>query len=37
MMPIDWLDRNANRTLIEMSDDEKDLAVSLHVNDCKPG
>lgn len=32
MMPINWLDRNANRTLIEMSDDEKDLAVSLYMS-----
>lgn len=32
MMPIDWLDRNANRTLIDMSDDEKDLAVSLYMS-----
>lgn len=32
MMPQNWLEKNAGKTLIELSDDEKDLAVSLYLS-----
>lgn len=32
MMPQDWLEKNAGRTLIELSDNEKDVAVSLYMS-----
>lgn len=32
MMPSNWLEKNAGRTLITLSDDDKDVAVSLYMS-----
>lgn len=32
MMPIEWLDKHAGKDIVDLSDDEKDVAVQLYMS-----